>query len=366
MVGLSQIPSTLDEGLQFVATAGKTIKIPMEVTDKVHAIHEATSGGIPIEHDTHDQHAQPHPFTISPSNTSETRGFISHDMPPVDFSSAGISMTDMVQQSKKDNASPGLRHPERSEGSPALGLVLNPEIPHYVRDDVDSTRKVPQWDIAKPSDALSDRYPRQGFFNQPSQQPHANLPLPETKTKETSFMQDLVSFFIPSAEASVREDRVREVKNFYVSNQSQTSDSGDLIGIVFYDHKGLREINVDGETIREGHIVFCSPESLDDSNLDDFPFHRQLFERVMGRNAKRTDFTVSGFSRQKGEWQGKSTSLNRRDGPNYTKRDETNHQPIDPRTDPRRVMSDYEFQEVVKATNEYLDLEEITTINSTN
>ena len=41
-------------------------------------------------------------------------------------------------------------HPERSEGSPTRGSIRNPEIPHYVRDDLISGRTITFFQI-KPS-----------------------------------------------------------------------------------------------------------------------------------------------------------------------------------------------------------------------
>ena len=170
------------------------------------------------------------------------------------------------------------------------------------------------------------------------------------KKAETSFLGHAISFFIPSAEANVREDRVREVKNFYVSNNSQTSDSGDLIGMVFYDYRGEREINVSGEIIKEGYIVFCSPEML-----EKYPtFHRALLTHVMGSDVELKDFTISGFARKNGEWKRNSSSLNARNGPNYTKPLEAN--------DLGREMSEYEFKEVIKAAENFLEKQSQTSV----
>ncbi len=154
-----------------------------------------------------------------------------------------------------------------------------------------------------------------------------------SKTPQSNFYKNV----------TVKESRVKQVSHFNVSNKSETNANGDLIGMVFYDHKGEKEIKANSDTIKEGYIVFCSPESLKD---DTRTFHSQLFERVLGNQTAIESTTVSGFSRQNGVWKKNSWTLNDNTGENYISLRET--------TFPPNQMSDYEFDIVKKAAENYL------------
>lgn len=94
---------------------------------------------------------------------------------------------------------------------------------------------------------------------------------------------------------------------------------------------------------KEGYVVFCSPESLTD---DTRTFHSELFERVLGNQTAIENTTVSGFSRYNGVWKRNSWTLNDNTGENYI--------PLRETAFPPNQMSDYEFDIVKKAAENYL------------